>query len=125
MGFLDGGVASAFSGMFSGFYFDGLLFRPETFSDDGAGGGENGTFLEGEDIKFQPEKTTQDMRNREGYVETDKRYLILAYNVDQLDTDCEIEAEDQRWSIFHWDKDPAGAYYDTHCQLLGEPDASS
>lgn len=124
MGFLDGGVAAAFSGMFSGFYLDAKLFRSGTFTDDGAGGGDDDEFAESENVKVQPERTSEDMRGRPGYTDTDKRYLMLAHDVDEPDTDCEIEAEGQRWLLFHCSKDPATAYYDCHCRKLRNLDES-
>lgn len=120
MGFLDGGVAQVFSSMFSGFYLDATLFRsPDTFDDDGKGGGDDQELGDPEAVKVQPEATTQAMRETEGYVDTDKRYLMLAHGVDQPDTDCELEAEGKRWSVVNWSRDPCSAYFDLHCRYKG------
>lgn len=125
MGFLDGGVSAVFDSIFSPMYLDALLYRPSTFSDDGAGGGDSaGGFATPQAVKVQPEATTQAMRDTPGYVDTDKRYLMLAHGIAEPDTDCELEAEDLRWSVFNWSRDPAGAYYDCHCRLLGDAEAS-
>lgn len=118
MGFLDGGVAAAFNGIFSSFYLDGSLYRPAAFTDDGAGGGSDGSFGPAEAIKVQPEATTQAMRDTPGYIDTDKRFLMLAYGFDEPTTDCELVAEGKRWSVMNWSRDPAGAYFDLHCRFL-------
>lgn len=128
MGFLDGGVASTFASIFGGIYLDGSLFRKTTESDDGAGGGaatdDDGRFGTAEPVKFQPEATTQAMRDSPGYVDTDKRYLVLAHELEEPTTDDELEAEGQRWLIVNWGRDPCGAYYDCHCRHLREADVS-
>lgn len=118
MGLLDGDVAAAFSAIFSGFYLDGWLYRSIESGDDGMGGGSNGGFAPAEAIKFQPEATTQAMRDSPGYVDTDKRYLILAHGVAEPNTDAELEAEGKRWKVVTWSRDPAASYYDLHCRYL-------
>lgn len=116
MGFLDGGVAAAFSSMFSTFYLDASLYRLATFTDDGAGGGPDQALGPAEAVKVQPEATTQAMRDAPGYVDTDKRYLMLADGVDEPNTDCELSAEGSRWSVVNWSRDPCAAYFDLHCR---------
>lgn len=110
--------------MFGGFYLDAELYRPATFSDDGAGGGEDGEFGDPEDVKVQPEATSQAMRDTPGYIETDRRFLMLAHGHAEPDTDCELEFEDQRWSVVNWSRDPCGAYYDLHTRRRGAAEAS-
>lgn len=114
---LSGGLASVFSSAFSGIYLDATLHRP-TFTDDGVGGGT--TTFSDEVIKVQPEATTQAMRDSPGYVDTDKRFLMLAFGVAEPDTDCEITLAGQRWSIANWSRDPASAYYDIHGRRAGD-----
>jgi hypothetical protein len=115
---LDGGLAAIFAQAFGEIYLDGALYRPATYSDDGAGGGSDGAFGDPEDVKVQPEATTQAMRDSPGYVDTDKRYLVLASGHSQPNTDCELSAEGTRWSVVNWSRDPASAYYDLHCRFL-------
>lgn len=119
MGFLDGGVSEMFSGMFSGFYLDASLYRPATFTDDGAGGGDESddAFGDPEAVKVQPEATTQAMRDTPGYVDTDRRFLMLAHGVDEPTTDCELEFDSARWSIQSIGRDPASTYYDLHTRF--------
>lgn len=124
MGFLTGDVSALFSGMFSGFYLDGLFYRPTTWEDDGAGGGEDSDFATPEAVKVQPDATTQAMRDSPGYVDTDKRYLMLAHGVEEPTNDCELEAEDSRWLVVNWDRDPCSAYFGLHCRYKGEAEAS-
>jgi hypothetical protein len=114
--FLDGGVSALFSGMFSGFYLDATLFRKPTFTDDGAGGGTDNPSGTGEAVKVQPDQTTQAMRETEGYVDTDKRFLMLAHGVAEPDTDAELQAEGKRWGFVNWNRDPCSAYFDCHCR---------
>jgi hypothetical protein len=124
VGFLDGGVSAVFDSIFSPIYLDATLFRKPTYSDDGAGGGEDNETDAGQAVKVQPEATTQAMRETEGYADTDKRYLMLAHGIAEPSTDCELVAEDQRWSVFNWSRDPASAYYDLHCRFLSATDVS-
>lgn len=118
MGLLDGDVAAAFSAIFSGFYLNGQLYRSIEGGDDGMGGGSNGGFADPEAIKFQPEATSQAMRDSPGYIETDKRYFVLAHGVAEPTTDCEMVAEGKRWKVVNWSRDPASSYYDLHCRFL-------
>lgn len=112
------GVAAAFSSTFGAFYLDASLYRPAAYTDDGEGGGTGGGFAAAEAVKVQPEATTQAMRDTPGYVDTDKRYIMLAHGVDEPNTDCELVAEGKRWSVVNWGRDPASSYYDTHCRFL-------
>jgi hypothetical protein len=116
MALLDGDVAEFFSSAFSGFYLDATLHRP-AFTDDGAGGGS--TTWADEAVKVQPEATTQAMRDSPGYVDTDRRFLMLAHGVAEPTTDCELTLAGQRWAIANWSRDPAGAYYDLHGRKAG------
>lgn len=124
MSFLDGGVRTVFSSIFSGIYLDAQLYRPVEFDDDGAGGGEDAGHGDPEDVKVQPEATTQAMRDTPGYVETDRRFLMLAQGIDEPDTDCELAFEGDRWSVVNWSRDPCGAYYDLHTRFRKVEDAS-
>ena len=112
-------VAGAFSSAFGSFYLDASLYRPDAFEDDGKGGGtDDGGFADPEAAKVQPEATSQAMRDTPGYIDTDKRYLMLASGHDEPNTDCELVAEGSRWLVVNWSRDPAGAYYDLHCRFL-------
>ena len=115
MAVLTGEIASVFRTAFGGLYLDGTLHRPTT-TDDGAGGG-SATFADTA-VKIQPEATTQAMRDAPGYVDTDKRYFILGYNLDAPNTDCELTTEGKRWLIVNWSRDPAGSYFDVHARFL-------
>lgn len=112
MGLLDGGIAEVFAGAFSALYLDGLLYRPAAFTDDGAGGGTDGGFADGEAVKVQIDAATQAMRSTEGFVETDQRILVLAHGVATIDTDCEIGAGGTRWMIETVATDPCGSCYE-------------
>lgn len=120
VGFLDGGVSAAFASMFSGFYLDASLYRPTAFTDDGAGGGADNSFAAAEAVKVQPDQTTQAMRETPGYIDTDRRFLMLADGHADLSTDCELEFDGERFSVFRWSKDPAGAYFDLHVRYKSD-----
>lgn len=111
---LEGDLAGVFSAAFSGLYVDATLYRPNTFTDDGKGGGTGGGFLPGEAIKAQVDAATQAMRISGGFVETDRRILVLAKGVAAITTDCELFVSGKRWLVVSVDSDPAGAYYDLH-----------
>lgn len=119
MGFLDGGLAAAFSAAFSSFYLDGTLYR-QISGDDGAGGGSGGGFDAGTAVKVQIDATTQAMRAAEGFVDTDQRILVLASDVDPITTDCEIVAGDTRWGIASVAQDPAGSYYELRGRRISD-----
>lgn len=110
MGLLDGGVAAIFSSAFEAFYLDASLYRG-TLTDDGAGGGVQ-SFASPEAIKAQLDATTEAMQSAEGFVDTDQRILVLAYGVDPLSTDDEIQIGATRWQIASVNQDPAQAYYE-------------
>lgn len=113
MGLLDGDLAASFASVFSGFYLDATLHRVAiTFS--GGGGGSVDSDDAGEAVKAQLTRTTQAMREREGYVDTDQRILVLANGVAPIDADCEITVDGVRWGIRSVGRDPVGAYYDLH-----------
>jgi hypothetical protein len=118
MSLLEGGVADFFAAAFAGLYLDAQLYRPVPFTDDGKGGGTGGGFSAGEAVKVQPDATTQAMRDSPGYVDTDKRYIMLASGHAEPNTDCELVAEGKRWSVVNWDKDPAASYFALHCRFL-------
>lgn len=111
MGLLDGDLAAAFHGVFSSVYLDATLHR-STLTLNTAGGGSQ-SFVD-EPVKAQLSRTTQSMRDRAGYVDTDQRILVLAHGVDEIDPDCEITVRGKRWSIANVGTDPALAYYDLH-----------
>lgn len=112
MGLLDGDIAAAFAGVFGGVYLDGMLYRPNEFTDDGKGGGAGPGFLPGEAVKVQVDAATQAMRAGEGYVEGDVRILMLAHGVAAPDTDCECAAGGARYMIETVGTDSAGSYYE-------------
>lgn len=118
MSLLEGDVASFFSSTFGSMYLKADLYRPNAFVDDGKGGGASGGFATAQAVKVQPEATTQAMRDSPGYVETDKRYLMLAAGIAEPTADCELVAEGKRWSLVNWSRDPCGAYFDLHCRFL-------
>lgn len=115
---LFGSVSAAFSTTFGGFYLDATLYR-SAGGDDGKGGGSGNGFDAGTAIKVQPDQTTQAMRDTPGYVETDKRMLMLASGLSDPDTDCEIAFQGQRWSVVNWDSDPCRSYFDLHVRRKG------
>jgi len=119
MGLLDGGIAAAFAGVFGAVYLDGLLYRPNEFSDDGKGGGSGSGFAAAEPIKLQVDAATQAMRAAEGFVEGDVRILVLAHGVAAIDTDCEITAGGTRYLIGSVATDPAGSYYELRGRRKG------
>lgn len=112
MGLLDGQLAASFASVFSSFYLDATLYR-STITANGAGGGTQ-AFDAGTAVKAQLTRTTQAMRERDNYVDTDQRILVLADGVAPIDTDAEIVVKGQRWSIAYVAQDPVGAYYDLH-----------
>jgi hypothetical protein len=118
MSLLEGQIAAVFSQAFSGIYLDGLLYRPDPFADDGAGGGANGGFGTPQPVKYQPEETSQDMRSTEGYVDTDQRFFLLAHGISEPNTDCELAAGGKRWSIYACQRDPGSTYYDLFTHFL-------
>jgi hypothetical protein len=60
------------------------------------------------------------MRATEGYVDTDKRFLVLASGVEKPDTDCEMTADGARWSIYRCRSDPATSYYELYAHFLSD-----
>jgi hypothetical protein len=110
-GFLDGGIAAAFSSVFEDMYLPATLHRPTT-SDDGMGGGS--TTWTDEAVKVQPDLASQAMVSGQGYVESDGRMLMLAAGHDDPNTDCELTYGSARFSILNWSADPAKSYFDLH-----------
>lgn len=111
-GFLDGGVAEAFAGIFGGFYLDASLYRPATFTDDGAGGGADPADPAPEAVKVQIDTATEAMRASDGFADGDVRILMLAHGVTAPNTDCEVEARGVRYSIQSVSNDPCISYYE-------------
>ena len=64
-------------------------------------------------------REAQAMRDTPGYVDTDRRFLMLAEGHADPDTDCDLEFGDERFSIFRWSKDPCSAYFDLHVRYKG------
>lgn len=112
MSLLDGQLAAAFAGVFSGSYLDGQLYRAADFVDDGMGGGNGGGFAPAEAVKVQVDQASQSMRASEGYAEGDVRILMLAHGVAAPNTDAEIAAGGVRYMIESVGTDPAGSYYE-------------
>lgn len=119
MGLLDGDLAAAFAGVFSGIYLNGTLFRAVEFTDDGMGGGSGGRFDNGTPVKVQIDAATQAMHLAEGFVEGDVRILMLAHGVAAPDTDCEIAAGGTRYMIETVATDTAGSYYELRGRKKG------
>lgn len=121
MNLLDGGIREIFANAFSGIYLDATLHRT-TVTYDGSGGGS--ATQSSETVKAMFSRTTQAMREREGYSDTDMRILVLALNVDEIDTDCEITLGGRRWGIRHVGQDPARSYFDLHGRTAGNATAA-
>jgi hypothetical protein len=114
VGLLDGGLARIFYGAFSGIFLDATLHRA-TLVENGKGGYTQ-TFTD-EPVKASIDKATQAMRDSPGYVDTDQRIIVLAYGLDEIDTDCEITVKGKRWGIASVGTDPATAGYELHGRL--------
>lgn len=112
MSLLDGQIAAAFAGVFSGVYLDGQLYRAREFQDDGQGGGADNGFGTAEAVKVQIDQATQGMRGAEGFNEGDVRILMLAHGVAAPDTDAEIAAGGDRYMIETVATDSCGSYYE-------------
>lgn len=116
MALLDGDLRASFAQVFSSFYLDATLHR-RTITYDSEGGGAEAEVDEA--VKAQLSRTTQKMRDRDSYVDTDQRILVLAEGIDPIDTECEITVKGQRWSIAFAEQDPVGAYWDLHGRKAG------
>lgn len=109
MGLFDGGAARIMAGIFGGIYLDAIAYEP-TIVEDGEGGGSR--IFTPHAAKAAYERTTEQLRAAEGYVEGDQRIFILAEGLPDIDTEWEISIDGQRWSIEQVDRDPARAYFD-------------
>lgn len=118
MSLLDGGGAALMHSVFSGVYRDATLHRV-SITPNNKGGGTTERDDDGEPVKAQRARTTQSMRDREGYADTDMRILVLSHGVDLITIEHELTFEGVRWSIANVGRDPAGAYYDLHGKKAG------
>lgn len=122
MGALDGGIAAVFGAAFSGIYLPGEVFHATTAK--ASGGKLTKTFGEPAPCRYQPEKTTQAMRQTEGYTDKDARFFILRAGVaptPALDVDDEFQTSTGRWQVIAAGGDPASSYWDVHARPARTP----
>lgn len=114
MSLLDGGMAEAFGEIFGGEYIAGQLL-PVTLTKVSGGKLEEtlGALLP---CLYQPERTTQAMRESQGYTQLDTRFFVLQAGVTAGPLkDWElIDKNGARWAVQSVDQDPARSYWDLH-----------
>lgn len=96
-------------------YLDGVLHR--SVRSEALDGTVTETFTQMA-VKVQTDIADETMRQAAGYTDTDMRVLVLAADVDAVNTDDQItDGRGVRWMIARASLDPCGAYWDCHGQL--------
>lgn len=98
MGLLDGQGASILTGVFSGLYPTGTLFRRTITEDDG---GSQTVIDETFPIKVQTDTVTELMRTAPGYTDTDVALIILSAGLpgDITTDDHIIDSRGDEWAV--------------------------
>lgn len=125
---MDTGALPLISGVLSGsgaafldrylrpMYLDGVLERSQR--TEALDGTVTETFTQ-TPIKCQTDIANEVMRTAAGYTDTDMRVLVLAADVDSINTDDQIvDGRGDRWAIARASLDPCGAYWDCHGQRV-------
>lgn len=124
MSLLGGDMAAAFGEIFGGEFLPGQLL-PYTLGQTPNTAALTETPGDPIPCSYQPERTTQRMREREGYTDKDRRYLVLQAGTGgaQLTTDWDVvDQAGVAWSVVAVNAiDPAGAYWDLHTRPSRRP----
>jgi len=106
-------LATAFSNMAGAPFVDAVASWPGTPTYDGGGSivtpGNPVTYP----CKAQFDAPTQQMREAEGFLQTDVRILVLASSLTRpLDTGATITARGETWALLSCQRDPAGVGFE-------------
>lgn len=113
-GVLSGGGAAFLDRYLRPMYLDGVLYRSQR--TEALDGTVTEDFME-TPVKVQTDIADEKMRQAAGYTDTDMRVLVLAADVDRVNTDDQItDGRGDRWMIARASLDPCGAYWDCHGQ---------
>lgn len=111
---LSGGGAAFLDRYLRPMYLDGVLERSQR--TEALDGTVTESFAQ-TPIKCQTDIANEVMRTAAGYTDTDMRVLVLAADVDSVNTDDQIiDGRGDRWAIARASLDPCGAYWDCHGQ---------
>lgn len=113
---LSGGGAAFLDRHLRLMYLDGVLHRASR--TEALDGTVTETFTN-TPIKCQTDIADEKMRQAAGYTDTDMRVLVLAADIDRVNTDDQVtDGRGDRWMIARASLDPCGAYWDCHGQRV-------